>query len=219
MAYQIFVITRTERLIPSTSAISTRRGEAASALRWLLAVLIAASFLNCGSVNDAWAQTYRGKVVDAETGQSLEGAVFVIVWSKKTAISVNGSRNVHSAKEALTDSKGEFSLDGSPGLDWNPFTYVLRDPDIVIYMPGYGPFPVGHVKEPPIGEMIKAMTGAGAVIKLPKLKTQEEMRRYTSPGDLQISIKTPREKVPNLIRLINIQRKFVGVPQYENPAR
>src|SRR6185295_1866140 len=141
----------------------------------------------CGSATDATAQIYRGKVVDAENGQPLEGAVFVIVWEKKGAISMNGSRDFHSAKEALTDAKGEFSVDGSPGVDWNPFTYVVKDPDIAIYMPGYGPYPVGHVMDVPQQEIVKSMTGAGAVIKLPKLKTQQEMRQFTGPENLRIS--------------------------------
>jgi hypothetical protein len=157
--------------------------------------------------------------VDAETGQPLEGAVFVIVWSKKTAISMDGSTSFHSAKEALTDAKGEFSIDGSPGIDWNPFTYVLDHPNIAIFMPGYGPFPVGHVKEAPLGEMIKAMTGAGTVIKLPKLKTQQEMRQYTFPGHLLISATVPYEEMPNLIRLINIHNKLAGIPPLETPTR
>jgi hypothetical protein len=122
--------------------------------------------------------------------------------------------------EALTDAKGEFSLNGSPGIDWNPFTYVLNDPNIVIYMPGYGPFPVGHVKEMPRDEMEKAMTGAGVVVKLPKLKTQQEMRRYTSPGTLEISATIPYEEIPNLIRLMNIQRKLAGYSDfYKEPTR
>jgi hypothetical protein len=163
-----------------------------------LVFLAAASLLNFGSPTGATAQIYRGKVVDAETGQPLEGAVFVIVWSKHTAISIDGGTIFHSAKEGLTDAKGEFAVDGSPGIDWNPFTYVLGNPNIVIYMPGYGPFPVGYLKEgTPFGEIvksidetIKAMTGVGAVIKLPKLKTQQDMRKYTSPGALLILITT-----------------------------
>jgi len=85
--------------------------------------------------------------------------VFVIVWEKKGAISMNGAQDFHSAKEALTDAKGEFSVDGSPGIDWNPFTYVVKNPKIAIYMPGYGPYPVGHVKDVPQQEKVKSMTG------------------------------------------------------------
>jgi hypothetical protein len=179
--------------------------------------MMVAAILHCGSATDASAQTYRGKVVDAETGQPLEGAVFVIVWEKKPALSMNGYRDFHSAKEALTDANGEFSVDGSPGIDWNPFTYVVKTPSIAIFMPGYGPFPTGHVKETPVAEMKNAMTGAGVVIKLPKLKTQQEMRRYTGPGALHISTGTPYEEIPNLMRLINIHSKMAGLSSQIGP--
>lgn len=211
MAYQIFLNTRTKTLILSCHATPTRRRGTSSALWRLIEVAIVAAFLNCISVSDVWAQTYRGRVVDAETGQPLEGAVFVIVWNKKLIVTMNGSRTFHSAKEAMTDEKGEFSVGGSPGIDWNPFTYVVEDPSIAIFMPGHGPFPRGHVREVSPVETEKAMRGTGAVIKLPRLKSQQEMRQYGGLGGLGIPSDTPYEKIPNLIRLINIHRKLAGV--------
>ena len=92
-------------------------------LRYWFVLLVASVLFNCGSPIEAMAlKPIVEKVVDAETGQPLEGAVFVIVWNKKLAVSMNGSRDFHSAKEALTDANGEFLVYGSPGLDWNPFT-------------------------------------------------------------------------------------------------
>jgi hypothetical protein len=173
--------------------------------------MMVAGLLSCGSATDARAQIYRGKVVDAETGQPLEGAVFAVVWSKKPRVTMDGPEYFHSATEALTDAKGEFSVDGSPGVDWNPFTYIVNRPSVGIFMPGYAPFPTGHVKEIPREEMVKGMIGAGVVIKLPKLKNQQEMRRYTSPGTLEILSDTPHEAMPNLMRAINIHRKLAGL--------
>jgi hypothetical protein len=191
-----------------------------SALRGLIFAAIATGIIICGSTSDTWAQIYRGKVVDAETGQPLEGAVFVIVWNKKPGITMNGPQYFHSAREALTDAKGEFSVDGSPGIDWNPFTYIVKNPSVAIFMPGYGPFPVGHVKDVPVDELQKAMTEVFTIIKLPKLRTQQEMRRFASPGTLQISTGTPYEEIPNLIRLINAHRKLAGLSsQVGPPAR
>jgi hypothetical protein len=201
----------------STANLSTVLVKFAAALQWLVLTTTVAAFNNSILATDTWAQIYRGKVVDAETGQPLEGAVFVIVWTKKPLVTMDGPEYFHSATEALTDSKGEFSVDGSPGVDWNPFTYVRNHPSIAIFVPGYGPFPTGHVKDMPTEEMEKAMTGAGSVIKLPKLKTQEEMRRFASPGTLQISTGTPYEDIPNLVRLINIHRKLAGLSSQIGP--
>lgn len=197
--------------ILSTPAISNRQGEAGLPIRCLFLALAVAILFSFGSASNSWAQTYRGKVVDAETGQPLEGAVFVIVWSKKPRVTMDGPEYFHSAKEALTDAKGEFFVDGSPGIDWNPFTYIVKNPSVGIFMPGYGPFPTGHMKEIPREEMVKSMIGAGVVIKLPKLKTQQEMRRYTGPESLDISSGTPNDEIPNVIRLLNIHRKLAGL--------
>lgn len=199
--------------------IRTCERRSLSVLRGLILVAIATGIIICGTTSDVWAQIYRGKVVDAETGQPLEGAVFVIVWYKKPFVTMNGPQDFHSAKEALTDAKGEFLVDGSPGIDWNPFTYIKNDPSIAIFMPGYGPFPVGHVKELPTAELEKAMTEAGAVIKLPKLKSQQEMRRYTFPGSMRILSDTPYEAMPNLIRLINIHSKMAGLTSQIGPPK
>ena len=209
MAPQVFLKDRTNTKIRSSLAIFGQRGGVRSPIRCLFLTL--AVLFSFESASDSWAQTYRGKVLDAETGQPLEGAVVVIAWSKKPRIRMNGPEYFHSAKEGLTDARGEFSVDGSPGIDWNPFTYVVDNPAIAIYMPGYGPYPVGHVKETPLDVIEKAMTGAGAVIKLPKLKTQQEMRQYTSPGTLRILSDTPHEAIPNLMRVISIHRKLAGL--------
>ncbi len=208
MADQVFLTKRVRMRVPSTPVFPTHGREAVLFLRYLVLLLLVVMLFSFGSASAAWAQIYRGQVVDAATGQPLEGAVFVIVWNKKPLITMDGPQYFHSAKEVLTDSKGEFSLDGSPGIDWNPFTYILDNPSIAIFMPGYGPFPTGHVKETPREEMEKAMTGTGVVIKLPKLKSEQEMRKFSGPENLRIPTTTPYEELPNLIRLINIHRKL-----------
>jgi hypothetical protein len=171
-----------------------------------------------GAAGSLRAETYRGKVVDADTGEPLEGAVFVVVWYKKPLITMDGPTDFHDAKEVLTDAKGEFSLDGSPAIDWNPFTSVSKSPAIAIFKPGYGPFPFGYVADVPIQETKKALIKEGAVIKLPKLKTEQEMRKYTTPSDMLLSTSIPYDQIPNLIRLINIQRKNLGLQPIGSPS-
>ena len=45
----------------------------------------------------------------------------------------------HKAKEVMTDVGGKFSIDITPGVNWNPFTFMDEQPWIVIFKPGYGP--------------------------------------------------------------------------------
>ena len=181
----------------------------------VLSVLVSSSF---GLPSVLWAQTYRGKVVEADTGEPLEGAVFVITWHKKPFITMDGPQYFHSAKEGLTDAKGEFSVDGSPTIDWNPFTYIMERPHIAIFKPGYGPFPVAHVREKRLEESEQEMVKGGAIIKLARLKTQEELKRYTSQTGMRIPSGVPNEDIPRLIKLINVQRKMAGLTSFFHEA-
>lgn len=159
-----------------------------------------------GTVPFVSAEMYHGKVVDAETEQPLEGSVVVVVWYKKPLISMDGPTYFHDAKEVLTDAKGEFSLDGSPAIDWNPFTYLLKQPDIVIYKPGYGPLTGAY---PRSLQNIQESLKKGAVVKLPRLKTGEEQVRFADISPLGLT-PAPFERIPLLIQLINVQRKILG---------
>src|SRR5262245_57878953 len=118
-------------------------------------------------VNGAEGEFYRGTVVDAETGEPLAGAAVVGVWFTKPYLSMDGPQYSHKGTEVLTDAEGRFSIDASPGTDWNPFTFVVKDPWIVIFKPGYGPltraYPRGLQR---LFEELKK----GTTVRLPKLK-------------------------------------------------
>jgi uncharacterized membrane protein len=62
-----------------------------------------------GSPSIVSAETYHGKVVDAETGEPLKGAVVAVVWHKKPILAMGGINYFHNARETLTDSEGRFS--------------------------------------------------------------------------------------------------------------
>jgi hypothetical protein len=163
--------------------------------------------LRLDTAPSAWAQTYHGKVVDAETEEPVEGAVVVVVWYKKPLITMDGPTYFHDAKEVLTDPKGEFSLDGSPAIDWNPFTYIVKQPWIVIYKPGYGPLTRTYAIKRSLPNMEEALE-KGAVVRLPKLKTREEQLDVIQLG-LGVTI-VPPEKIPLLRGAIDSQSRMLG---------
>ena len=183
----------------------------------LLIPMLLAGLLTIAAPRAA-AETYHGTVVDAETKAPLEGAVVVVVWHRKPIVTMDGPQYFHKAVEVLTDAEGKFAVDASPGIDWNPFTYVLKEPRIVIFKPGYGPFPVAHISTKSVRELKETMLTEGATIALPKLKTKEDLRKFTSPGDMLISTLVPHEQIPMLIRFINIHAKSVGVEPYPEPS-
>jgi len=90
--------------------------------------------------------TYRGKVVDADTLQPIEGAVVVAKWDKCwPGIGAGELCDFSKAKEALTDANGEWSITGPEGT-WTPTTlrailgfivHWTRPPFFMIYKPGY----------------------------------------------------------------------------------
>jgi len=199
-----------------------------------LSLLLAFCCVAQAAVASAYgAPTYKGMVVDAETKAPIEGAVVVVVWYKKPLITMNGPLYFHNAKEVLTDSKGGFSLSAFPGINWNPFTRLMKDPNIsrtypddpgiypviAIFSPGYGPFPEAQVKPPSEVETKRAMLKEGIVVELPKLETKEELQKYTNSDDIGFSIChstsrfycVPADRIANFIRLLNVHRGMIGL--------
>lgn len=177
--------------------------QVAAKLLFVACFSLVASLYEPRSVESA---TYSGKVVDAETGEPLKGAVIAVIWHKKAILSMNGGWSFHNAKETLTDAEGKFSLDASEGMNWNPLT-IVQPPAVIVFQPGYGPLspntPRGFRD---IVEVYEALE-KGALIKLPRLTTKDEIIGYSSIPTLG----GPFEKTPKLIEAINRQRALVGL--------
>jgi len=125
---------------------------------------------------------------------------------------LEGTRDFQSAQETVADSDGKFSLVVSPGSNWNPFSYIRQEQTIVIYQPGYEPTWAGWMvrnkfnSSTDLAEALKK----GATIKLPKLKTKEELVRFADRGAFAFPPDVPSQHISNLIRAINVQRKNLG---------
>lgn len=185
------------------------------------------------------AEVYRGTVIDAETKAPIEGAVVVVIWYKKPLITMDGPQYFHKAVEAFTDADGKFSVDASPGMNWNPFRRVLNDPEIypgiTVFKPGYGPFPEvlrsSMSKETeeairkgkgPMTVFREGIRKGGAVVELPRLKTKEELIRSAGIPCCGIHLDDVTIRhIPNLLRLINTLRKSLGLgyigPEEQRP--
>ena len=171
-----------------------------------------------GQLRGAWGADYHGQVVDAETGKPIEGAVVVVEWHKKPRVAMDGINYFHNARETLTDAEGKFVLDSSPGIDWNPFTYIL-DPGIIAFYPGYQPFTAAHPEDIGTKGGLSEIANAferGVVVKLKKLTSEKEARRYGAISAFG-GIMAPYTIIPNLLRLINVQRKMVGMSELKYP--
>jgi hypothetical protein len=85
--------------------------------------------------------TYRGKVVDADTLQPIQGAVVVAKWYR-CARAVQGSYVISARQEARTDAMG--NEHHGAGGNWTPpvssnsrFLVDGQTPIIFVYKPGY----------------------------------------------------------------------------------
>jgi hypothetical protein len=147
---------------------------------------------------------YRGRVIDGETKEPLVGAAVVAIWEREKVQLLHSSTVVHEAREVLTDTNGEFVLQAEDIERVAP-RRTLR-PFFVIFLPGYGSYP--DYQMAPQGFRGGILLGAGVTVELPRLGTREQrldVVRKLPPGSV------PDEKMPNLIRLMNLERVSLGL--------
>lgn len=150
---------------------------------------------------------FRGKVIDAETGQPLVGAVVLAIWYREVPVAPHGpATDYHDALEVLTDAQGEFRVPTRTHVTW---IGRIREPVFVIYYPGYGYYPTYQVR-PRAQEIAEAYEQREFTIELPRLTTQQD--RILCAG-LPIGVfgKIPTAHIPNLIRLVNAEREQLGL--------
>ncbi len=122
--------------------------------------LLILSSLSC---SETYADLYsggpwRGRVIDADTKQPIEGAVVALVWNRVYDCGVGRYPYFHGAKEVLTDQTGSFEipayvekrsksfwklkdLGNDPKAGFICSGPTISDPDFIVYKPSYGNFP------------------------------------------------------------------------------
>ena len=144
----------------------------------LITVVVALLMMaTCSYAKGPW----KGRVIDAETKQPIEGAAVVAVWKKVLNFLPPGPMDMYlDAEETVTDTKGEFVIPSKWFISI-PFFRKVTGPRFTIFKPGYGSFPEHQVF--PKYTPIELFEGKGVVVELPKLnlKTREERLKYL-PG-------------------------------------
>jgi hypothetical protein len=178
---------------------------------------------------------FRGKIIDAETKEPIEGAAVVVTYSKHSIIGgpAGGYSSIIHTKEAITDSEGVFHI---PSYT----TFVgpnskEHHAEFIIFWPGYGNFE--NRVSPPMGVSLptresffladnfgkqgeinitvgphrdsKAKVTFG-VVELPKVHTREE-RRKELPG--YPNVMTP-ENSPLFFEILNEERRRLDLEPF-----
>jgi hypothetical protein len=164
---------------------------------WL--VVLGALIAGCAGQVAFTSGPYRGRVIDAQTRQPLAGAAVVAVWWWEGWGPGHPSERLHDALEVVTGPDGEFLL---PQKTFFSLAGFVNEPYIVIYYPGYQDFLGGRpaesergAREPMLVELVRPSSG-------------ERPRYADTPSQVG---GVPDEKIPNLIRLVNQERRALGL--------
>ncbi|MEM2983221.1 MAG: hypothetical protein QXH17_08680 [Candidatus Bathyarchaeia archaeon] len=158
---------------------------------------------------------YRGKVVDAETGEPIEGVVVLGVWYS-SIFSITGSpfEEFYDAMETVTDKNGEYFIEG---MGLRLFSN-LKPMHAIYYKSGYYYVEMwdwDRIKGMEISVWdnirrieMKGLTWEGdkPIIHLRKLTT-EERKKVILPGLAGI----PNEKMKLMMKEHNKELKWLGI--------
>src|SRR2546422_5889249 len=79
---------------------------------------------------------WRAQIVDAETGQPLEGVIVLALWDKRSFGWPHPDRNYHDIDEVVSDKDGRVVIPARGASSRHPFERIIG-PIITIFKPGY----------------------------------------------------------------------------------
>jgi hypothetical protein len=151
---------------------------------------------------------YRGVVVDDRTGQPLPAAAVIILWQRPDD-ETQGLRRLSGAREAFTDEKGEFVHDvASMEQRLAPRTFAPR---ILIFRPGYAPFPREPQLFPP-GVAAGPFADGGSVVRLTPVVDSEDRAEAFNTFITMLSAAQllPATELPETSELIRFELESLG---------
>jgi len=163
-------------------------------------------FIGCASAV-RYDGPYEGRVIDADTGQPIEGVVVLGVWNKEYPTPGGAVHEFYDARETVTDKNGEFSI---PGMGLEILSNVTPM-DVLIFKTGYRYLEStwrGLKVDILLSKKIK-WEGNKAIIPLKKLTMEERKTQLFGKENI------PDEKQKLLIRELNKERIEIGLTPYQ----
>jgi hypothetical protein len=160
---------------------------------------------------------WKGKIIDIETKEPLEGAVVLAVWYRAYRTPAGDNTYFYNSREVLTNKEGRFEISAYTPINLLPILSYLKGPHFTFFKPeylglsdtGFGDFFLEGTKEIPLerkhvsGKIFRLSPG---VIELPMLNTRKERRRM-----IRFPTSIPDDKMPKLIELINKEAVLLGI--------
>lgn len=188
----------------------------------LLLTLLLFSTSACGA-------TFKGKVIDADSKQPIEGAVVVASWSEERATPAGPTTRLKDVKETLTDKNGMWLIEGAKGgevgntkaiFSFLTGTYFTNAPVFIVFKPGYCSWPKGFEIASCKGKIKPAgndKIAEGETVELPKLTNRDD-RSKAVPGLIHADGEKNEEEIIRkqkvFFKLINEELKYLGLAEY-----
>jgi len=166
---------------------------------------------DCAEAAGPW----RAVIVDAETGQPVEGVVVLAYWMKYTGSPGGWGATYYAADETVTGSDGRFEIPARITFTWVPFFTQIRGPEFKIFKPGYGRWDIRKPEQPVDGQRklpAELLAQDGAVIALPPLKTREARLEFYRHFGRTPPIDIPEDRTRRFYQADDLERTYLGFP-------
>lgn len=178
--------------------------------------LIALSIMFCGCTITHRFGPFMGKVVDAETGEPIEGAAVLIGFYTKTSSVGGWVWRFADAIETLTDAEGKFQFPSKRITLFRGMSLWDKQCQISIFKPGYAAYPGNMRLSYSSLEEKHSMfipEDEHTIYFLPRLMTLGERKKNLDNIEYPAGI--ANEKMPQLRKLESEERVNVGLRPYK----
>ncbi len=187
-------------------------------------VLLAVTFFAAADASAGWLiyheKELKGKILDIDTKQPVEGAVVVVEYKKATVgLGAGSISSIIEVRETLTDKDGNFCIPSYTTVI-QPFSWQIPN-TVIVFKPGYASLETGvssFTDQIPVKEgswhwskkLKYRILGAG-IVELPKLKETEERRLHIPSPITGIDYK----KQKMFMQLLNEERSSLNLYRYK----
>jgi hypothetical protein len=161
---------------------------------------------------------WRAQILDAETGQPLDGVVVLAIWrTEPSGIRMHTGREFYDVDEVVSDADGRIVIPERSLMAWRRMSKI-SGPELVVFKPGYGIWEFRDVaaqrerldptsRREAIERAQKKFAREGVVIVLPALHTRKERLDFIRSLDC---CPTPAERIPRYTEMLQTERRSLG---------